>query len=488
MKILFKNTVYVFLLVLLFSNCQSTVPITKTNIVETNVMDNQTNTQLKAIEKLIQERVVENDIPALSVGIIKNNKTIAYFNIGTTKRNNQQQVDENTVYQLASLSKTFTSVIAKELVAEGKIDLNASITNYLPTTLSKATLQKLSPITIKNLLTHTAGFPRDAQYAKRPWQFLDGPMVGGYSEKSLLKELEELTLIAKPNEKWEYSNLGFGTTGYILERTAGIPLADLYEQFLGQKYGMKRTTMDLEKAEKLGMATPYMKWWRKKKTSPWEMGYLRSGGGLCSTVSDLCGFMEQQIQAYQQSDNNTENSPITLLEDKVSLGESGYPYYGYGTFEFRKMKDSTIVQLGHGGDVDGFASNYTFYPNQGIGIVMLTSSGGSWFYHLEGAFQRILLELKPRKEVEVAKEVIAQYLGQYELNHGQIISILMDEGVLKAEFPNIGRKEIAPYATNKFFLKDFDGELIFTENQLRFADNVGNHHLGKKVQSLLSNN
>jgi len=482
MKTFFKITICSCLLVIFFTNCQHTIPVVKTKIVEPSSIDNQTTAQLKAIEKVIQERVIENDISALSVGIIKNNKIISYHNIGTTKRRNQENVNENTVYQLASLSKTFTGIISKELVTEGKLDLQASITNYLPKSLSQAAIQKLAPIKIHHLLKHRAGFPRDAKYAKRPWKFLDGPMVGGYSETSILKDLEELALIAQPDEKCEYSNLGFGTMGYILERAADMPLADLYEKYLGNKYGMQRTTMDLDKAKALGMATPYMKWWRNKTTSPWEMGYLRSGGGLCSTTSDLCKMMEQQLVAYNQFENNQQSSPLVLMEDKTSWADNdGYPYYGYGSFGYNKTIDSTLVHYGHSGDVDGFASIYTFFPNQQIGMVLLTSSGGMWVHHLEWAIQDILLEIEPRKAIQVAPESIAQYFGEYKFNHNQIISVSQEEGVLKAELPRIGIQEIAAYAPNKFFLKNYPSELIFEDNRLRYVDGNGNHFIGQKA-------
>lgn len=487
MTIYLKNSLYACLLMILFSNCQNTVALVETSIVAPHSIDEQTATQLKAIEKVIQERVAEFDIPALSVGIVKNNKIVSYHNIGTTKRGNQQLVDENTVYQLASLSKTFTAIISKELVAEGKLDLQASITKYLPNTLSETTIQKLAPIKIHHLLKHRGGFPRDAQYAKRPWKFLDGPMVGGYSEESLLKDLEELALIAQPDERCEYSNLGYGTMGYILERAADIPLADLYEKYLGNKYGMQRTTMDLDKAKALGMATPYMKWWRNKTTSPWEMGYLRSGGGLCSTTADLCNMMTQQLTAYDQFKTSQQSSPLVLMEDKISWADNnGYPYYGYGSFGYNKVVDSTLVHYGHSGDVDGFASIYTFFPNQKIGVVLLTSSGGMWVHHLEWAIQDILLEIEPRKAIPMEEDIVAQSFGEYEFNHNQIISIYQAEGELRADLPRIGMQEIAPYAANKFFLKNFPGELILEKNTLRYVDGNGNHYLGQKSQKLVN--
>ena len=134
---------------------------------------------------------------------------------------------------------------------EGKIDVNASITTYLPTTLSNAAIEKLQPITIRDLLQHKSGFPRDAAHANRLWQFVDGPMVAGYSEVALLQDLEAMELINTPGSRWAYSNLGFGTMGYILERVAGIPLPALYDKYLVEKIWYEALYYRFGKSQKI---------------------------------------------------------------------------------------------------------------------------------------------------------------------------------------------------------------------------------------------
>ena len=461
--------------------CQNVKSVVETKLVANKTLSTVEKLQIESIEKLIEERVKENNIPSLSVGLIKDNKIFAYQNIGTTERGREQRVREQTVFQLASLTKMFTGIIAKELMAVGKIDAHAAITTYLPITLSKATLAKLQPITIRDLLQHRSGFPRDAASANRPWQFLDGPMVGGYSEEALLQDLEAMELIHTPGSKMEYSNLGFGTMGYILERAAGIPLPVLYDKYLVEKYGMNRSTIDLVKADQFGMATPYMKWWRTIKTSPWEMGYLRSGGGLCSTVADLSQMMVQQMAAYQGYKEKKESNPLVLSEDKASWGKSGFPYYGYGIMEFNKAIDTTMIHFGHGGDVDGFASTYIFFPKQQVGIVMLTSSGGEWFNHLEWAIQGVLLDIQPRKTVEITDAAIAAIIGTYQFTNGQELTITQSENHIITQSKE-GEPYVAyPYGTNRFYYPDYPAELIFENGQLQKIDPMGNSSFAMKV-------
>jgi len=488
MNQLIKLSAFLVLFGIVAMGCQSVDRVVVTNLSTDRTLKEAEKVQLKKIEQLIQERVTENNIPSISVGLIKDNKIIAYQNLGAIERNGVQEVTENTVFQLASLTKMFTGIIAQELMRDGKMTADASITTYLPRSLSKAALDKLKPITIRDLLQHKSGFPRDAASANRPWQFLDGPMVGGYAEAALLKDLEALELIHTPGSQWEYSNLGFGVMGYMMERVSGLPLAVLYEQYLVEKYNMNRTTMDLAKANELGMATPYMKWWRSIKTSPWEMGYLRSGGGLCSTVADLSQMMLQQMSAYQNHTPNQQESPLFLSEDKTSWGKSGFPYYGYGIMEFNKAIDTTMIHIGHSGDVDGFASTYIFFPKQQAGIVMLTSSGGKWFRQLEWAIQDVLLDIQPRQKMEVVAADLIPFIGTYQFADGKEVMITQAETHIITQSKEGEPYAAYPYETNRFYYPDYPAELIFENGQLQQIDPMGNSHFAKKLINKLTVN
>ena len=108
--------------------------------------------------------------------------------------------------------------------------------------------------------------------------------------------------------------------------------------------------------------------------------------GLFTTTESLSKLMIQQIKDYQTVDSIKNVSPLNLNRAKVlSYGTDGF--YGYGIFEknFRIKYDTTVTNnyLCHGGDADGFVSNYGFFPHYGVGIVALSNSGGPWFWDME---------------------------------------------------------------------------------------------------------
>ena len=145
---------------------------------ENTITENSKLSDIDWIEKAIEITVEDNDIPAITVGIVKDGKVIKFINKGVLNRVRNNQVDENTIFQIGSLTKTFTGIIANNLIKEGKLDVDASITNYLPNDLSPKAQSKLSTIKVKNLLHHQSGIPRDSKVYHR---FGNDPMICCYT-------------------------------------------------------------------------------------------------------------------------------------------------------------------------------------------------------------------------------------------------------------------------------------------------------------------
>lgn len=335
----------------------------------------------KEIKLLIENTISENDIPSLSVGLVYNGKTILLDGYGTVKRSSTTKVNENTIYQIASLSKMFTGIIAKNLVLEGHLILENSITTYLPKDLSKKTLKKLKPIKVIDLLLHRSGLPRDSKVVKRK----DGePMLGGYSEKDLLIDLTKLKL--KSEKTYRYSNLGYALAGYILERASELTYQELLEKYIIKQYELNNTSADRSIIPNELIATPYRKESRKIKTKSWETGKFISASGIYSNITDLSKILVNQLKAYKFFESKNISNPLVLTETKVSRGNEG-SYYGMGLFEDKVQRG---ILYGHRGDMDGFASEYSFNTKTNTGVILLTSSGGKWIGLLSAQISKIL--------------------------------------------------------------------------------------------------
>lgn len=317
--------------------------------------------------------MLKNDIPALSVGIIHEGKVLLAKGYGVHRRGSTIKASENSIYQIASDTKKMTGIVAKHLAMEGKLDLDAPIVNILGEALKKDARERLKQITTRQLLQHTSGLPYRELTMKRK----DGePMTVPYTEEDLINDLNIVTLKSTPDATFGYSNFGYAVAGYVLEKASGVAYGDLLHNYIANTYGMPNTTTSLSTEQQQQLVTPYTKEDRTVPTKAFIMGKLTAAGGVYSTIEDLSQLMLQQLQAYRTYDVNAPSNPLVLHKNPFEKKD------GYG-FGMGKKVFTTGIQLGHGGDMDGFASGYVFSPEHQSGVILLTSSGGSWVGELE---------------------------------------------------------------------------------------------------------
>ena len=432
------------------------------------------------IEQTITSHVEEYNIPSLVVGIIKEGKVARYFSTGTRDRKSTQRVNEHTIFQLASLTKSFTAILANYMINEGKLDLEESIITYLPQSLPTATLEKLRPITVEHVLQHRAGLPRGAQNEpKTPFGL---PLkASDYSEADLLENLNLLELQYEPDTKWDYSNFGYSLMGYLLERVSGLSYEALIQQYIAEKLNMPHTTISLTATQQKHLATPYRPDMRNMKTRPWEFGKLVAAGGIFSSVSDLSQLMIKQMEAYENYEQAGSLSPFILTHHKKPMGKSGYPYYGFGCFENQSSIDTSLIHYGHSGDVDGYASQFSFVPSKKTGIIMLTSCGGTWFWTLDRLLQKKILGLPIRQEIELSPQQLKKYVGKYKFEPDLVLTMTRKGNQLYTQTPGFPKHKLFAEAENKFFYKAFEAQFEFDLNNQGEIVNIKYTQNGKSV-------
>ena len=320
--------------------------------------------------------------------------------------------------------------------------------------------KKLSPITIRDVLHHRSGLPRNAQNEPpTPW---GKPLkAADYGEAELLENLNLLEIQFEPDSSWAYSNFGYSLIGYILERASGKTYEELLQKYVGNQFGMQSTTTVLAKAKAKGLAQPYRTDLRSWKTKPWEFGKLVAAGGAFSTVADLSRLMIQQMEDYESFQISGDATPLVLTKHKKSMSSLGNMFYGFGFMETRSTIDTTIFHLGHGGDVDGFVSNYSFAPARKTGLVMLSSSGGGWFWELERIIMQKVLDMPMREEVKVEKHILKNYIGKYQFESGTELEIMLKGDQLWSKVPGAPRHRLYSEGENKLFYKAFDAQFEF---------------------------
>ena len=336
------------------------------------------------IEQQVQQFMAKEDIPALAIGIIQNGKVVFTSAHGVLHRETKQPINTKTIFQMGSHAKALTGMIAFELINEGKLNLSDRVIDHLPGVFPQASIDEFKSLTIEHLMVHRSGLPT---YPKNVTRIDGDAFLGGYSEEMLLAALSTIELRFAPDEKWRYANFNYAVLGYVLSKITDKSYAQLVKQYIADKYQLSDILVNLsDKQKNSQLATPYRKDDRQVVTQPWDMGLLTPHGGVYSTIDDFAHLMELQIAAYNQYDNSGVASPLVATQIKydTEFTQDGKKYlgfsYGAGMFEakpeFGMFSDTVLF---HGGDLDGFGSEYRFSPEHGVGVVMLTSSGGRKF-------------------------------------------------------------------------------------------------------------
>ena len=343
---------------------------------------------LQQITQLVDDYVKVQNIPSVVVGILQGGELVEVISRGETRRGNGVEVHGNTLYQIGSLSKSFTAIMLNGLVEEGKLELDKSLAYYLSGDIPAEALEQYEAISLVDILHHRAALPNNG--ASVPPTPNGTAMKGGYGLEAMLKDLTELKLDQEKIGDFAYSNLGFAILGYVAEKVAGQSYEALLQQYVAKPLGMTATTSLQTKEVLAKMATPYMVGGdRTRETSAWEMGKAVAGGGIISNISDLSKLMMAEMEAYTHFRHNGTTNRFVLTANTKMLND--FMNYGYGFFESKNTFDSTVVQLGHGGDLDGFASQFEFYPDHDMGLIMLTASGFGGWNELKSMVERVMV-------------------------------------------------------------------------------------------------
>ncbi|GAB5555160.1 MAG: hypothetical protein Sapg2KO_47510 [Saprospiraceae bacterium] len=333
-----------------------------TSFLRAQMPVNEVQLQLSKVEAIMDQYSKQYDIPAMSIGLSIAGQSY-FISDGLYKRNTNQAMDEKGACQIASLSKMFTGAIIKALIAEETLELNAPILNYLPANYPKQVQKKLMGITIREVLHHRSGLPRDSKIANSKRKGND-PLIYEYTEADFLIDFKQMRVKKNAKRAFEYSNFGYAILGYIAERACGLSYESLLQKYIAGPKGLKSTTTKVPNAT--NRVTPYYKEDKQRETQYFVMGKLTPPSAIFSNTKDLLSLIQIQLEIYRKED---KEHMLYLTQD--ARPQTG-PAYGFGLFHYGNGS------YGHGGDIDGYASNYWLYPEKDLAYVFLTSSGGDW--------------------------------------------------------------------------------------------------------------
>lgn len=361
------------------------------------------------IDTWLEAQVAYDDLPGLSVGIVKDQELLWSKGYGYSNVEGQVAATPKTIYSICSISKLFTSIAIMNLYEEGKIRLDDPISDYLPDFNIKQIYKESGPITIRSILTHSSGLPREADAAY--WTGPDFPFPTREEVKANLGKQETLY---SASTYWQYSNLGISLLGEVIEKVSGVPYDKYIEDLILKPLQLNNTKTVLPE-DQWGkqMATGYSAIKRDGSRDVMQLfdaRGIKAAAGFSSTVEDLAKFSSWQFRLLK---NGKEEilKPATLKEmQRVHWVDPDFnTFWGLG-FSVRQDEGEKIV--GHGGSCPGYRTSLSLTPGEELSIiVMMNAMDNPAKYGNE-----IAKILKKAKGQEKAKDApnLTPYLGMYD--------------------------------------------------------------------------
>jgi CubicO group peptidase (beta-lactamase class C family) len=242
------------------------------------------------IEDLVEQAMAKSQVPGAAVGIVKDGQLVYAKGFGVTKVGGDQPVTPESVFYMASIAKTVTGMAIMQLVEEGKVDLDAPVTEYLPYfTLADPAAKE---ITIRQLLSHSSGMADYgdlmADFSARDKRVDDGAL------EDYVRSFSDGTLLFPPGMGWSYSNSGFDTLGDVIAKVSGQSYEDYVQEHILAPLGMEDSTFLLADVDPAVLVAPHT--WNDDGTVVVQdfYPYLRKHGPsstLFSTVRDMASFI-----------------------------------------------------------------------------------------------------------------------------------------------------------------------------------------------------
>jgi len=329
------------------------------------------------------------EINAISAGVIIDGKTYT-FHKGELTKGQEDAPNNETLYEIASLTKTFTGTLLANAIIEKKVTLDDDIRTRLSGDFANLQFQSI-PITFKNLATHRGGipymFPNKPEIFKNPdhskLPFIINNLQKTYTKGDFFKELSTVKVDTIPGTKFGYSNAGTNLLGYCLENIYNKDYENTLKELILTPLQMNHTKIILTKKDKENLAQGYTEGNVKMPFSANKD--MNSAGGLKSTLDDMMKYTAYHLD---------ENNPIIKTSHQEILGL--WDNFDNGLFwQIFTAKENQPRKIFQNGGAFGTSSWLTLIPENKIGVFIVTNTAGPDIHHqLNKTVESILEKIK----------------------------------------------------------------------------------------------
>ncbi|HTH51464.1 MAG TPA: serine hydrolase domain-containing protein, partial [Pyrinomonadaceae bacterium] len=305
----------------------------------------------------MQKALDGNKIPGAGIAVVRDGKVVLAKGYGSADVDAGVAANENTAFQIASVTKQFTAAGVMLLVEQGKIKLDDPLGKYLTDVPAK-----WSAVTIRQLLNHVSGIPNYTAGGKLVTDKV-------YTQAEIIDLVRNSPMAFEPGTKWEYSNTNYFLLGMVIEKVSGKPYADYMRERVFKPLGMNSTVVNTTglklKNAALGYASDKGKW-QRSGTDPSQPF---AAGAIVSTPVDMAKWTIAigEGKLLKKTSWDEVFAPGKLADGKPTN-------YGFG-WDLGKLGE--VSYIGHSGGIQGFGSYHVRFPADNLSVVVMANSLGS---------------------------------------------------------------------------------------------------------------
>lgn len=396
------------------------------------------------------------------------NKTIFEKSYGWQDAEKKILNHNGSIYQIASLTKSFTALTIVKLTEDGKLSVKDPISKFIPD------YPRGSEITVEHLLTHTSGIYEPLRNKEYVRLLHTGESISQAKQISFFKD-EPLDF--EPGTKFSYTNSGYILLGAIIEKITGLSYEKAVRKIILNPLNMSHTGFVYSSLKSTDKTVPYafLSKTKQEKTEIWNPELTGAAGQIYSSAEDLYKYYEG-IRDYK-------------IVSKEAFKKATTPFlsgYGYGWF-IDDLYGKKVIN--HGGNIEGATSYLAMIPEDDICIILLNNITSK---KLEKAGNTILAALlnkpyqlpKPKKEIVPDSLVLKKYAGNYQLSEDDVIHVTFENGQLFFQNNKGPVLRILPEKENSFFIFDDDTEITFSKDDGKEIIQVKNGLSSKTAEKL----
>lgn len=404
------------------------------------------------LDDFITQRMQTLGIPGMAVALTDRERLLRVSTYGQAEIAARQPVTPDTLFEIGSISKSFTCMALLQLQEEGRIDLHAPVTRYLPWFQVQSSH---APITVHHLMSHTAGLVIGVDFTP--------------SSRFGVWALRNTVTGFPPGSHFHYSNVGYQALGYLLEDVLGQPYGACIRQRILEPLGMHNTEPVITHETRRRLAVGYEPWYDDRPNPPGSLlapaTWLECGAGdgsIAATPADLARYLHLLLNKGQERKVLSEASFRLMTQRIIETGPGAF--YGYGLWTGEK---DGYTFVGHTGGMVGYHSVILGDLDTGLGVVVFINGPGNpsdvaafALKLLRSVAHKQELPIFPAHPEPTKIERAADYAGVYR--RGDTTLTLVNEGE-QVVLVHKGQRillEKMPTATNVFYARHPDFALF----------------------------